>query len=81
MDPPNVVTGGEFREVVAIVCVCVANSDGVKAQEVAKGEANITDKYVWLSAEGFILKSVDGTELSQTLTWPSAFEQTSLFIH
>ena len=89
LDPPDVVDG-EFKEVVVleevvvvvdVVRVSAINTDGVKAQEFAEGEAELRDEYVRLSSEELILTSVDATLFQQMLTWPSACVQTSLFIH
>jgi hypothetical protein len=95
LDPPDVVDG-EFEEVVVleevvgfeevvvvvdVVRVSAINTDGVKAQEFAEGEAELRDEYVRLSSEELILTSVDATLFQQMLTWPSACVQTSLFIH
>jgi hypothetical protein len=89
LDPPDVVDG-EFKEVVVleevvvvvdVVRVSAINTDGVKAQEFAEGEAELRDEYVRLSSEELILTSVDATLFQQMLTWPSACVQTSQFIH
>src|ERR1700716_3845501 len=80
LDPPDVVDG-EFKVVVVleevvvvmdVVRVSAINTDGVKAQEFAEGEAELRDEYVRLSSEELISTSVDATLFQQMLTWPSA---------
>lgn len=85
LDPPDVVVDGDLEEVVVVVdvdCVNPINAAGVKAQELAEGEAELRDKYVSLSAEELmLLKSTDSTSLQQMLIWLAVSVQTSLFIH
>ena len=55
--------GVEVKEVVVavgVICVCAINDAGLKAQELAEGDAELRDEYVSLSTKELILlKSID----------------------